>query len=53
MMSFCLAVGSPAMITYSLTLTILNRYWVRERFHKLFMKAQSRAVHDKYAEYSN
>lgn len=41
------------MTTYSLTLTVLNRYWVRERLHKLFMKAQSRAVHDKYAEYSN
>jgi hypothetical protein len=53
MMSFCLAVGSPTMITYSLTLTILNRYWVRERFHKLSMKAQSHAVHDKYAEYSD
>jgi hypothetical protein len=52
-MSFCLAVGSPTMITYSLTLTILNRYWVRGRFHKLTMKAQSRAVHDKYAEYNN
>lgn len=53
MMSFCLAVGSPTMITYSLTLTILNRYWVRERFHKLSMKAQSHAVHDKYAGYSD
>jgi hypothetical protein len=53
MMSFCLAVGSPAMITYSLTLTILNRYWVREQFHKLSVKAQSRAVHDKHAEYNN
>ncbi|OCL07000.1 hypothetical protein AOQ84DRAFT_398719 [Glonium stellatum] len=53
MMSFCLSVGSPAMITYSLTLTILNRYWVRERFHKLSVKAQSRTVHDRYAEYSN
>lgn len=53
MMSFCLAVGSPTMITYSLTLTILNRYWVRVRFHKLTMKAQLPAVHDKYAEYSN
>ena len=52
-MSFCLAVGSPTMITYSLTLTILNRYWVRVRFHKLTMKAQLPAVHDKYAEYSN
>ena len=52
-MSFCLAVGSPTMITYSLTLTILNRYWVRRRFHKLTMKAQLPAVHDKYAEYSN
>src|SRR6266536_1221962 len=39
-MSFCLAFGSPALITYSLTTTILNRYWVRQQFHGLIIRAQ-------------
>jgi hypothetical protein len=30
-----MAVGSPALITYSLTLTILNRNWVRRIFESL------------------
>jgi hypothetical protein len=30
-MSFCMAVGSPAMATYSLTVTILNRRWIRRQ----------------------
>ena len=33
--SICLAVGSPALITYSLMLTIRNRYWVRQDFRDL------------------
>ena len=28
-------IGSPALITYSLMLTIRNRYWVRSEFEKL------------------
>ncbi|KAI1915561.1 hypothetical protein LOZ65_005464 [Ophidiomyces ophidiicola] len=34
-MSLCIALGSPAMITYSLTITMLNRYWVRREFRFL------------------
>jgi hypothetical protein len=39
-MSFCLAVGSPAFVTYSLTITILNRLWVRRTFRELSDKAR-------------
>lgn len=51
-MSFCLAVGSPAMIAYSLTITILNRFWVRKTFGELQQKAQGPNVRDRYNEYS-
>lgn len=34
-MSFCLALGSPSLITFSLTITILNRLWVRQQFARL------------------
>ncbi|TDL13726.1 hypothetical protein BD410DRAFT_688823, partial [Rickenella mellea] len=34
-MSGLIAVGSPNLITYSLTLTILNRCWIRRRFSRL------------------
>jgi hypothetical protein len=34
-MSLFMAVGSPALITYSLTVTILNRIWVRRIFETL------------------
>ena len=34
-MSLLLALGSPALITYSLSLTILNRFWIRQRFETL------------------
>jgi hypothetical protein len=39
-MSGLLAVGSPALITYSLSLTILNRYWIRRQFAKLEEESQ-------------
>ncbi|EEP77254.1 predicted protein [Uncinocarpus reesii 1704] len=44
-MSLCLAVGSPALITYSLTITMLNRYWVRRVFRELLdnLHPQTRA----------
>ncbi|CZR66431.1 uncharacterized protein PAC_16332 [Phialocephala subalpina] len=35
LMSLYMAVGSPALITYSLTITILNRNWVRRKFETL------------------
>jgi hypothetical protein len=53
LLSLCLAVGSPALATYSLTLTILNRYSLRTRWHSLHQTALSRAVHDKYSDFSN
>lgn len=34
-MSLCIALGSPSLATYSLSLTILNRYWARKQFSKL------------------
>ncbi|KAI3337209.1 hypothetical protein HD806DRAFT_31058 [Xylariaceae sp. AK1471] len=42
-MSFCYAVGSPMLITYSLATTILNQHWLREKFHKL--EASDRPLH--------
>jgi hypothetical protein len=33
--SFCLAVGSPALVSYSLCLTLLNRSWINKRFDQL------------------
>lgn len=39
-MSFCLALGSPSLVTFSLTITILNRLWVRKQFDSLVKKAQ-------------
>ncbi|KAI8628733.1 hypothetical protein F5Y19DRAFT_437038 [Xylariaceae sp. FL1651] len=42
-MSFCYAVGSPMLITYSLATTILNQHWLRSKFHKL--EASDRPLH--------
>ena len=39
-MSLSMAVGSPALITYSLTLTILNRIWIRRIFGSLLKKVE-------------
>lgn len=50
-MSLLLAVGSPALITYSLSLTILNRFWIRQSFESL--RSQSRAVADKYPQFGD
>lgn len=52
-MSFCLAVGSPAFVTYSLVITILNQYWVRKRFGGLQSKARELSVRDKYRGYED
>lgn len=35
LMSFCMALGSPMLITYSLMITILNQHWVRAKFRNL------------------
>jgi hypothetical protein len=36
------------LITYSLVLTILNRYWIRNQFQQLSERARDRAVKTKY-----
>ncbi|KAI9820079.1 MAG: hypothetical protein M1826_000965 [Phylliscum demangeonii] len=51
LISFALAVGSPALITYSLTLTILNRFWVRGEFNALYDRSESTKVRRNYPEY--
>ncbi|KAH7127145.1 hypothetical protein B0J11DRAFT_432600 [Dendryphion nanum] len=51
LMSLCLSVGSPALITYSLVITILNRYSLRTRWFVLCQAALARAVHDKYSDF--
>ena len=39
-LSLILALGSPALITYSLTITICNRAWIRSRFDELLEKCK-------------
>ncbi|KAF2202003.1 hypothetical protein GQ43DRAFT_13404 [Delitschia confertaspora ATCC 74209] len=51
-LSLCLSVGSPALITYSLTLTILNRYSLQSRWQTLHQAAGSRGVQAKYNDFS-
>ena len=34
-MSFCYALGSPMLITYSLMITVLNQHWLRAKFRPL------------------
>ena len=52
-MSLCMAVGSPALITYSLSLTILNRSWVRQQFDSLFSRARGQSVHQRFPGYAD
>ena len=39
-MALCLAIGSPALITYSLALTILNRNWVVDEVERLLKRSR-------------
>lgn len=48
-MSLLLALGSPSLITYSLSLTILNRFWIRQRFASL--RSESRAVIEQHPQF--
>lgn len=48
-MSLMLALGSPSLITYSLSLTILNRFWIRQRFASL--RSECRAVIDRHPQF--
>lgn len=49
-MSGLLAVGSPALITYSLTVTILNRSSAYRRFEKLSSDLFARKAFEKYQD---
>lgn len=51
-MSGLLAVGSPALITYSLTVTILNRSSAYRRFEKLRLDACALKVHQRHSDLS-
>lgn len=39
-MAFCLSLGSPALIAYSLMITLLNRIWVHDHFAGLIERAK-------------
>lgn len=52
-MAFCLAVGSPALATYSLAITILNRYWVRKKFDDTRAQSRARNVSQRFGELDN
>lgn len=49
-MSFCLAVGSPALVTYSLVITISNRRWVRKLFGSIRKDKCTETVQRRYPE---
>jgi hypothetical protein len=46
-MSLCMAIGSPALITYSLSLTILNRFWVRQNFYTIYKQIKDPVKKDR------
>ena len=48
-MSWLLAVGSPTLITYSLFLTILNRYWIGQVFGRLRSRAELPILQSKFS----
>jgi hypothetical protein len=43
-MSFCYALGSPLLITFSLMITILNQHWLRNKFRHL--ESSDRPIHN-------
>jgi hypothetical protein len=47
-MAFCLALGSPALITYSLMITMLNRNAVQKLFEDVIDRTQTKTVIDRY-----
>ena len=49
-MSLCLALGSPALIAYSLSITILNRLWIRKRFNELYSRSKGGNIRKRYQE---
>jgi len=50
-MSFFLSLGSPALITYSLMITLLNRIWIHSKFERLIRKTKLEKVRNRYREY--
>ncbi|RMX95866.1 hypothetical protein D0868_11497 [Hortaea werneckii] len=48
-LSFCMAVGSPTLVTYSLTITILNRFWANRSFGSLRRRTEQPDINNRYA----
>ncbi|KAI6880919.1 hypothetical protein KC360_g6868 [Hortaea werneckii] len=48
-LSFCMAVGSPTLVTYSLTITILNRFWANKSFGSLRRRTEQPDINNRYA----
>ncbi|MCJ1472349.1 hypothetical protein MMC13_000996 [Lambiella insularis] len=44
LLSLALALGSPALSTFSLSVTILNRHWIRRQFQELHREAEAGGV---------
>lgn len=51
LMSFCLSLGSPALITYSLMITLLNRIWIYTKFKSLIKRTRHNRLEDRYRAY--
>jgi hypothetical protein len=50
--SFCLSLGSPALLTYSLMITLLNRTWICTKFEPLIERASREGIQTKYRDYA-
>ncbi|KAI7570457.1 hypothetical protein KC343_g2192 [Hortaea werneckii] len=48
-LSFCMAVGSPTLVTYSLTITSLNRFWANKSFGSLRRRTEEPEINKHYA----
>lgn len=48
-LSFCMAVGSPTLVTYSLTITMLNRFWANKSFGSLRRRTEQPDINNRYA----
>jgi hypothetical protein len=49
--AFCLSLGSPALITYSLMITLLNRNWIQKPFTRLNDRAKHAKVRQRFPTY--
>jgi hypothetical protein len=52
-MAFCMSIGSPAMITYSLMITLFNRGWIHTKFERLIKRTEESPVADRYPAYND